>query len=96
MKKKILFILNTYQFMSNSINKSFSINKNYKIFNNEDKDSAMFRVVIKSNVTRTLLNDLVAAFKESLEFLDEITEGGGKIDTRKLRNKNNRTITNHC
>ena len=66
------------------------------LFNNEDKDSAMFRVVIKSNVTRTLLNDLVAAFKESLEFLDEITEGGGKIDTRKLRNKNNRTITNHC
>ena len=37
MKKKILFILNTYEFMSNTINKSLSINKNYKIFNNEDK-----------------------------------------------------------
>jgi hypothetical protein len=62
----------------------------------EDKNSSMFRVVIKSNVTRTLLTDLVAAFQESLEFLDEITSNGGNIDTSKLRNKNNRTITNHC
>ena len=36
-KKKILFIQNTYSFMTNVVNKSWSINKNYKRFNNEDK-----------------------------------------------------------
>lgn len=36
-KKKILFILNTYSFMTYLTNKSWTISKNYKIFNSEDK-----------------------------------------------------------
>jgi len=38
MKKKILFILNTYEFMSRIANKNQSIKKNYMMFNNQDKN----------------------------------------------------------
>ena len=37
MKKKILFILNTYEFMSRLANKNQSTKKNYEMFNNHDK-----------------------------------------------------------
>lgn len=40
MKKKILFIINTYDFMSNSLPKKISLKKKYKIFNKLDKSWA--------------------------------------------------------
>ena len=42
MKKKILFILNSYNFMSKSLKKNFSIEKNYMEFNKIDKSWANF------------------------------------------------------
>lgn len=40
MKKKILFILNTYDFMSKNLSKNFSLQENYNIFNKMDKSWA--------------------------------------------------------
>ena len=42
MKKKILFILNTYDFMSTDLNNNLSLEENYKIFNKLDKSWANF------------------------------------------------------
>ena len=42
MKKKILFILNTYDFMSRSISKNISLKKNYDNFNKIDKSWTNF------------------------------------------------------
>ncbi len=42
MKKKILLILNTYDFMSAGLRRNSSIEKKYKIFNKLDKSWANF------------------------------------------------------
>jgi hypothetical protein len=73
-KKKILFILNTYSFMSNSINPKSSMVKIYKKFNEEDKTwTNFFYNKLKSNYYMEKdypnLNKIILGSDKYLDFL---------------------------
>ena len=66
------------------------------LFHDEDAQRPMFRIVVKSNLTRYLAEDLLESFKSAFELLDAVdfSQLHG-FDTRSLRHKAQR-ITNHC
>lgn len=75
MKKKILFILHTYSFMSNLINPKLSIAMNYKNFNKEDKTwTNFFYNELKNNYYTEKdypnLNKKILEGNEYLDFLE--------------------------
>ena len=56
----------------------------------------MFRIVVKSNLTRSLADDLLESLEAAFEFLDAVDFSKlHGFDTRSLRHKAQR-ITNHC
>ncbi|MDA7741987.1 pyridoxal-dependent decarboxylase [Francisellaceae bacterium] len=66
------------------------------LFIDQDMDQTMFRIVVKSNISYTMVEHLVDSFNESFEFLDEIDfkqPHGFKVS--KLRHKD-QVVTNHC
>lgn len=63
------------------------------LFHDESMDATMFRVVIKAHITKPMINDLIAAFKSALEYLD--SEVVNK-DVRALQRKRHRKIYKHC
>ncbi len=63
------------------------------LFTDEDAECTMFRVVIKAHITTPLVKDLIGAFEEALDFLDQ---HDNQYDSKKLRHRKHRTITNHC
>ncbi len=67
------------------------------LFHDEEAESTMFRIVVKNNLTRDMATHLVASFDAAFEFLDSVdfSKAHG-IDTRKLRHKDQRVISNHC
>lgn len=67
------------------------------LFHDEHADKTMFRVVVKSNLTRDMADHLLASFHQSAEFLDSVDFSGVHgFETVELRHKDQRTITNHC
>lgn len=67
------------------------------LFRDEDPDSSMFRIVVKSNLTRGMAEHLLESIRETLEFLDSVAaEGSLEFETHWLRHKDQRRFTDHC
>ena len=67
------------------------------LFSDERAERTMFRIVVKSNLTRGMAQNLLDSFDASFDFLDSLdfsTMHG--LDTMKLRHKDHRVLTNHC
>lgn len=71
--------------------------ENLALFTDQQADQTMFRIVIKSNLTRDLAENLLASFEEAFEFLDAVDFSGlHGFDTTRLRQASRRSVTNHC
>jgi len=67
------------------------------LLRDESADQTMFRIVVKSNLTRDLAQHLLDSFGAAFEFLDAVDFSKlHGVETAKLRHKDQRTITNHC
>ncbi|MBT4884970.1 MAG: glutamate decarboxylase [Legionellales bacterium] len=66
-----------------------------QLFHDMDKDTTMFRIVVKGNITKVMVDNLIEAFEASFEFLDKI-EFKDMFDKRSLRKIHNKVVTNHC
>lgn len=55
------------------------------LFTDEDQEATMFRVVVKSNLTAALANNLIKAFEEVLPFLDDLAEGYQSVTSEKSK-----------
>lgn len=67
------------------------------LFRDAEADASMFRIVVKSNLTRGMAAHLLDSVRTGLEFLDSISaDGAVGLDTRQLRHKDQRRLTNHC
>ena len=67
------------------------------LFHDEAADASMFRIVVKSNLTRNMADHLLESIRVALDFLDSI--GGADavdIELHQLRHKDQRRFTNHC
>lgn len=70
---------------------------NLPLFRDADADACMFRIVLKSNLTRGMAEHLLASIEVALEFLDSVAARGSiDFDTHQLRHKDQRRLTNHC
>ncbi len=71
--------------------------KTLPLFNNEDSETTMFRIVIKNNITRDMAIHLVDSFRESFDFLDSVDFSKlHGFDFKKLRHKDQRKASTHC
>ena len=67
------------------------------LFRDADAESSMFRIVVKSNLTRGMAAHLLESIRETLEFLDSVAAKGSlEFETHWLRHKDQRRFTNHC
>ncbi|MCE2425034.1 MAG: hypothetical protein J4F45_08030 [Pseudomonadales bacterium] len=67
------------------------------LFHDADAGASMFRIVVKSNLTRGMAEHLLESIREGLAFLDSISaEGSLSLDTHGLRHKDQRRFNNHC
>ena len=67
------------------------------LFRDADTDACMFRIVLKSNLTRGMAEHLLESIQLALEFLDSMGASGPlAFDTHQLRHKDQRRFTNHC
>ena len=66
------------------------------IFRDEKETQTMFRIVVKSNITPSMIEHLISSFVKALEFLDDINfKSHSSFDSSKLRHKD-QVVTNHC
>jgi glutamate decarboxylase len=66
------------------------------LFSDEPASKTMFRIVIKSNLSSSMMHHLLDSFKESLEFLDSVDfSKSHKVKSDKLRHKD-QIVSNHC
>lgn len=71
--------------------------KTEALFSDAQADQAMFRIVVKNNLTRDMARDLLASFDAAFEFLDSVDFSSlHPLDTVKLRNKDQKVISRHC
>ena len=71
--------------------------ENIPLFSDEDGQRTMFRIVVKNNLTRGMADHLLASFEATFEFLDAVDFSGlHEFDSRQLRHKDQRKLTNHC
>ncbi len=67
------------------------------LFHDADADQTMFRIVVKSNLTRDMAQHLLDSFGEAFAFLDAVDFSKlHDFDSVQLRHKDQRTISNHC
>lgn len=67
------------------------------LFTDQSADQTMFRIVVKSNLTKDLAENLLSSFEEAFEFLDAVDFSGlHGFDTTRLRQASRRSVTNHC
>jgi len=67
------------------------------LFNDQDKDKTMFRVVVKNNLTRNMANHLIDSFTAAFELLDAVDFSAiHGVDPSSLRHKDQKRLTNHC
>jgi len=66
------------------------------LFHDQDARQTMFRIVVKSNLTRNMAVHLLSSFEAAFEFLDSVDFSGVHgLDTTKLRHKD-QVVSNHC
>ena len=62
-----------------------------------DRNRTMFRIVVKNNLTRRMADHLIGSFGETFKFLDAVDFSGlHGFDSRRLRHKDQRRLTQHC
>ena len=67
------------------------------LFRDADADACMFRIVVKSNLTRGMAKHLLESIQVALEFLDSVSASGSlEFETHHLRHKDQRRFSNHC
>lgn len=67
------------------------------LFHDADLEQSMFRVVVKSNLTRNLAGHLLASVEHALETLDTVRASGTQsFEWHMLRHKDQRRFTDHC
>ena len=67
------------------------------LFHDADPDLSMFRIVVKSNLTRNMARHLVESIRIALEFLDLVgADDPLDFEMHHLRHKDQRRFTNHC
>ena len=67
------------------------------LFCDADAESCMFRIVVKSNLTRGMAEHLLESIRVALDFLDSIAANESpEFDMHHLRHKDQRRFTNHC
>ena len=67
------------------------------LFYDADAESCMFRIVVKSNLTRGMAEHLLESIRVALDFLDSVAANGSlEFDSRHLRHKDQRRFTDHC
>ena len=67
------------------------------LFHDADSEQSMFRIVVKSNLTRNLAGHLLESIERALEVLDRI--GGSRergFEWHMLRHKDQHRFSNHC
>ena len=67
------------------------------LFHDADPETTMFRIVVKTNLTRNMAENLLESFHATSHFLDSVnfadTEG---FEMHHLRHKDQRRFSNHC
>ena len=67
------------------------------LFTDAESEQSMFRIVVKNNLTRRMADHLLSSFEETFKFLDAVDFSGlHQFDSRQLRHKDQRRLTNHC
>lgn len=67
------------------------------LFHDADADACMFRIVLKTNLTRGMAEHLLEAIEVAVEFLDSVAATGSlAFETHHLRHKDQRRFTDHC
>ena len=67
------------------------------LFHDESAQQTMFRVVVKSNLTRDMADHLLSSFEEAFAFLDAVDFSGiHGFNTEQLRASDRRRLTDHC
>ncbi len=67
------------------------------LFCDADPGSTMFRIVVKSNLTRNMAEHLLESIGDAVTLLDSIgTSGHRGFETHELRHKDQRRVTRHC
>ena len=67
------------------------------LFHDADREQSMFRVVVKSNLTRNLAGHLLESVDHALETLDTVSASGTRsFEWHRLRHKDQRRFTDHC
>ena len=67
------------------------------LFHDADADSTMFRIVVKSNLTRNMAQNLLESIRVSLQFLDSIAaRKPPDFDLHHLRHMDQRRFAGHC
>ncbi|MCZ0954724.1 MAG: pyridoxal-dependent decarboxylase [Rhodospirillaceae bacterium] len=67
------------------------------LFHDADPDQSMFRIVVKSNLTRNMAEHLLESIRVSVDFLDSIAATDPiEFELHHLRHKDQRRFTDHC
>ena len=71
--------------------------ENLALFHDASADSTMFRIVVKSNLTRNMATHLIESIRVALEFLDSVAANDPlEFELHHLRHKDQRRFTDHC
>lgn len=71
--------------------------ENTALFHDADADQTMFRIVVKSNLTRNMAGHLLESIRVAVEFLDSIAATNSlEFELHHLRHKDQRRFTDHC
>jgi glutamate decarboxylase len=71
--------------------------KTIPLFHDQKAEQTMFRVVVKSNLTRDLASHLLSSFDAAFAFLDAVDFSKlHGITSEQMRHKDQRVMTNHC
>ena len=66
------------------------------LFNDQNEIKTMFRVVVKSNINNTMVENLLNSFKESLEMLDSINFKNKSLKSYKETHLKKNLYSKHC
>ncbi len=71
--------------------------KSKPLFHDAEPDASMFRIVVKSNLTRNMAEHLLESIRAALDFLDSAAARDSlDFDMHHLRHKDQRRFTDHC
>ena len=69
----------------------------FSLCRDENPGRTMFRIVVKNNLTRRMADHLLSSLAETFEFLDAVDFSGlHAFDSRRLRHRDQRRLTQHC